>query len=100
VIEILECVTVKILGVVNCDLQWDSVTIDNVLSEEFFYGSEGYVGDRLRLNPFREVFYHHNGEGVIALCWCEFVDYVNAPPLEGPRWGNQWQRLCWSLGAM
>jgi hypothetical protein len=46
----------------------DAVTTDNILPEECFDGCGGYVGDGLRLNPFREVFHCHDGEGVITLC--------------------------------
>jgi hypothetical protein len=77
VIEILQHVTVKILGVVNCDLLWDSIAIDNVLPENFFDCHGGCIGDRLWLNPFCEVFHCHNAKGVIAL-WVEFADNVDA----------------------
>jgi hypothetical protein len=66
----------------------------------FFDGRGGNVDDRLCLNPFSEVFHCHNGESVIALCRSEFANNVDAPPLQGPRWGNQLRRLCWGFGAM
>jgi hypothetical protein len=66
--EILEHATIKILGIINYDLLWNSIATDDVLPEEFFDGHRGYVGDRLHLNPLREVFDCHDGEGVIALC--------------------------------
>jgi hypothetical protein len=83
-IEMLEHATVKIFGIVDCDLLWDSIATDDVLLEEFLNGCGGYVGDELRLNPLSEVFYYHYGEGVVSLCWHEFANDVNAPPLEGP----------------
>jgi hypothetical protein len=79
--EILEHVTVDVLGIINCDLLWDAIMTDNVLLEEFFDSSRGYVGDRLRLNPFHEILNYHNGEGIIAMRWGELADCVNAPPL-------------------
>jgi hypothetical protein len=49
--------------------------------------------DRLRLNPFKEIFHYHNGKGVIALRWGEFANNIDASLLEGPRWGNQLRSL-------
>jgi hypothetical protein len=98
--EVHEYVAVKVHGIVDHDLLWDVITADNVLPEEFFDSCGRYVGDRLRLNPFHEVLHCHNGEGVIALHWGEFADYVDAPMLQRPRWGDQLRRLCWGLGAM
>jgi hypothetical protein len=40
VAEIHEHVTVNILGVVNCDLLWDSITTDNVLPKFFLMVAE------------------------------------------------------------
>jgi hypothetical protein len=37
------------------------------------YGCGGYVGNRIRFNPL--------GEAVIFLCWREFANDVDAPPL-------------------
>jgi hypothetical protein len=89
VAEILEHVTVKVHGIVDRDLLQEAITTDDVLSEEFFDSCGGYVGDGLCLNPFCEILYCHNGEGIIALRWSELADYVDAPPLQRPRWGNQ-----------
>jgi hypothetical protein len=94
VTKIPEHVTVKVFGIVNCDLLWDSVTTNNVLLEKKFNGHGGYVGDGLRLDPFHEIFYCHNGEGVFTLRVGEFANNVNAPPLQRPRWGDQLRRLC------
>jgi hypothetical protein len=52
--EILEHGTIKILGVVNYDLLWNSVATDDVLPEEFLNGGRGYVGNRLRFDPHGE----------------------------------------------
>jgi hypothetical protein len=87
--EILEHVTVKILGIVNCDLLWDSVTTNDVLPEFFFDCLRGYIGDGLRLDPFHEVFHRHYGEGVVALRWGEFANDVNAPSLQRSGWSDQ-----------
>jgi hypothetical protein len=51
VVEILEHATIKILGVVNCDLLRNSVMANDVMLEIFLYGCRGYIGDRLRLDP-------------------------------------------------
>jgi hypothetical protein len=67
--KILEHRVVKILGIIDCDMLWDTVTIDDVWTEEFFYGCEAYISHWLRLDPFHEVLDGHDGEGVIALCW-------------------------------
>jgi hypothetical protein len=61
VIEILEHAVVKVLGVVDFDLLRNSIATDNVLPKDFFDGHRGYVGDKLRLNPLREVFHCHDG---------------------------------------
>jgi hypothetical protein len=57
--------------------------------QKFFNGRRGYVGDRLHLDPFHEIFHCHNGKGVIALRWGEFANNVDAPPLQRSRWGDQ-----------
>jgi hypothetical protein len=88
-VEILAHATIKILGVVNCDLLWNSIVIDGILSEEFLDGHRGYIGDGLCFNPLGEIFYCYNGEGVVSLWWHEFANDVDAPPLQGPRWGDQ-----------
>jgi hypothetical protein len=36
VAEILEHATIKILGIVDCDLLWNSVVTDDILPEEFW----------------------------------------------------------------
>jgi hypothetical protein len=89
VVKIIEHVTVKVFGVVNCDLLQDYIAIDNILPEKLFDGCGGYVGDGLGLNPFCEVFHCHDGKGIISLRWGEFVDYVDALALQRQRWGDQ-----------
>jgi hypothetical protein len=87
VIDILEHATIKILSIVDCDLLWNSIATDDVLLEEFLDGHDCYVGDGLHLDPLGEVFYFHYGEGVVSLCWREFANDIDAPPLYGPGWG-------------
>jgi hypothetical protein len=55
--EILEHGTIEIPGIVNGDLLWNSIALDDVLPEEFLDGGGGYVGNRFCLNPFGEVLY-------------------------------------------
>jgi hypothetical protein len=93
VVEILEHAAVKVLSVVNYYLLRNSIVTNDVFLEEFFDGRRGYVGDGLRLNPLCEVFQYHDGEDVVALCWLEFDNDINAPPLQGRRWGDQLRRL-------
>jgi hypothetical protein len=69
VAKILEHDTVKILGVVDCDLLWDSISTDDVLPKEFLDGCGGYVGNGLRFNPLCELLHCYNCESVISLCW-------------------------------
>jgi hypothetical protein len=52
-------------------------------------GSGGYVGDGLHFNPFGEVFYCDDSEGVVSLCRCMFINNVDTPPMQGLGWGNQ-----------
>jgi hypothetical protein len=85
--EILEHVAIKVFGIVNRDLLRDTVMIDDILPE-LFDGCKGYVGDRLRLNPFHEILGCHNGDVVIVMRYVELVDYVNAPSLKRPRWSD------------
>jgi hypothetical protein len=66
--ETLEHGTFKILGIVNRDLLWNSIAIDDVVSEEFLNGGGGCVGDRLRFNPFGEVLHCDYSEIVVSLC--------------------------------
>jgi hypothetical protein len=89
VTEIIEHDTIKILGIVDCDLLRNSIAIDDVLSEEFLDGCGGYVGYRLRFNPFGEVFHCDNDESVVSLCWCKFTHDIDAAPLQGLGWGYQ-----------
>jgi hypothetical protein len=99
-VEIFEDATIKILGVVNCGQLWNSVATDNILLEEFLDGGGGYIGDGLHFDPLDEVFDSYDGEGVVSLCWREFANDIDVPPLQGPRWGDQLRKLCWRLGAM
>jgi hypothetical protein len=98
--EIPEHGTVKILGVVDHDLLWDSIVTNDVLPEEFFDGSRDYVGNGLRFNPFGEVLHCDYGKIVVSLYWCKFTHDVDAPSLQGSRWGDQLRGLCGSLGVM
>jgi hypothetical protein len=100
VIEILEPGTIKILGIIDGDLLWNSIETYDVLLEEFLDGGRGYIGYRLRFNPFGEIFYYDDSESVVSLCWCKFTHDIDAPSLQGPRWGNQLQRLHGNLAAM
>jgi hypothetical protein len=77
--EILEHVTIKVLGIVDRDLLWDAIMTDNVFPKEVFDSSGVYVGDGLHLNSFHKILDYPNGEGVIALCWGELDNYVDAP---------------------
>jgi hypothetical protein len=77
--EILEHVTIKVLGIVDRDLLWDAIMTDNVFPKEVFDSGGVYVGDGLHLNSFRKILDYPNGEGVIALCWGELDNYVDAP---------------------
>jgi hypothetical protein len=81
--EILEHGTVKIIGVVNRDLLWNSISTDDVLPKEFLNGGGGYVGDKLRFNQFGEVLHYDYSESVVSLCWCKFTDNGDAPSLQG-----------------
>jgi hypothetical protein len=89
VVEILEHVTVKVLDIVDRDFLRDAIMAYDVLLEFFFDSCRGYVGDGLHLNPFHEVLHCHNGKSIVDLRWGEFVDYIDAPPLQRPRWGAQ-----------
>jgi hypothetical protein len=97
--KILEHSTIKILGVVDHDLLWNSVATDDVLPEEFLNGGRCYVGNRLCFNPLCEVLHRDYSESILSLCWCKFTNDVDAPSLQGPRCGDQ-LRLCRSFGAM
>jgi hypothetical protein len=69
-IEIIEHSTIKILYVVDYDLFWNSIMIDDVLPEEFLDGHGGYVGDGIRLDPLGEVLYCHYGDYVCPQYRC------------------------------
>jgi hypothetical protein len=66
--EILEHDTIKILGIVDCDLLWNSIATDDVLPEEFWDDDRGYVGNMLRFNPFGEVLNCDYSESIVSLC--------------------------------
>jgi hypothetical protein len=66
--KILEHSTIKILGVVNHDLLWNSIATNDVLLEEFLNGGGGYVGNRLRFNPLGEVLHCNYSKSVVSLC--------------------------------
>jgi hypothetical protein len=52
--------------------------------KKFFVDYGAYTIHRLRFNPLGKVLNHDDGEGVIALCRCEFADDIDAPALQGP----------------
>jgi hypothetical protein len=83
-IEILEHVIVKLLGIINGDFSWDTIVVDDLFPEKFFDGCGAYVCDRLCHDPLCEIFNCDNGESVVALSWSLLADYVNAPSLKGP----------------
>jgi hypothetical protein len=87
--EILEHGTIKILGVVDSDLMWNSIATDVVLPEELLDGGRGYIGNRLCFNPFGEILHCDYGESVVSLCCYKFTNDVDALPLQGPRLGIQ-----------
>jgi hypothetical protein len=66
--EILEHGTIKILDIINSDLLWHSIATDDVLLEEFLDGGRGYVGNRLRFNPFGELFHCNHDKSVVSPC--------------------------------
>jgi hypothetical protein len=55
VAEILEHCIIKKLGIIDFDVLWDAIAVDDILTEEFSDGCGAYVYDRLHLNPFCEV---------------------------------------------
>jgi hypothetical protein len=64
--KILEHCTVKILGIVNCDMSGNTIETNDILPKELFDDCGAYVCDRFCLNPLREVLDCHNGEGTIS----------------------------------
>jgi hypothetical protein len=52
--------------------------------KKFLVDYGAYTIHRLRFNPLGKVLNHDDGEGVIALCRCEFADDIDAPALQGP----------------
>jgi hypothetical protein len=87
VTEILEHAAIEVLSVVDCDLLQNSITVDDILPEEFLYSCQGHIGGGVRFDPLGEVFHRYNGESVISLCESEFSNDINASPLQWPRWG-------------
>jgi hypothetical protein len=81
--KIIEHSSIKILGIVDRDLLWNSVTIDDVLPEEFLNGGEGYVGNELRFNPLGEVLHCDYSKSVVSLCWCKFTNDDDAHRCRG-----------------
>jgi hypothetical protein len=69
--KILEHGTIEIVGIIDSDLLRNSIAIDDALPEEFLDRGGGYIGYKLRFNPFGEVFHYDNGESVVSLCWCK-----------------------------
>jgi hypothetical protein len=66
--EVLEHVTIKILGNVDLDLLWNSIATDDALPKEFLDSGRGYVSNRFRFNPFGEVLHYDYSESVVSLC--------------------------------
>jgi hypothetical protein len=89
VAKFFEHCTIEIFSIIDGDLLRDSVTTNDALLGEFLDGGGGYLSYMFHFDPFSEVLYCDNGEGVIPLCWCEFVDDIDAPLLQGPGWGYQ-----------
>jgi hypothetical protein len=44
-------------------------------------GHRGYVGGWLRFDPLGKILYCYDGEGVVSLCYREFANDIDAPPL-------------------
>jgi hypothetical protein len=84
VTEILEHCAVEVLGVIDYNLLRNPVAADDDLLEMFLDGCGTYISYDLCLNPHGKVLDCNDGEGVIGLCRCEFVDDINAPALQGP----------------
>jgi hypothetical protein len=99
--EIIEHGTVKILGIVDCDLLWNSIATVDVLPKEFLNGGGGYVGNKLHFNTFGEVLHYDYSESVVSLCWCKFTNNIDAPSL--PRMGRSTAKAArepWSDGRI
>jgi hypothetical protein len=77
VVEIIEYATIEVLSVVDCDLLWNSVVIDDILPEEFLDCRRGYIGDMLRLDPLGEIFRYHDGEDIVSLSRREFMTRIS-----------------------
>jgi hypothetical protein len=86
VTEIFEHCAIKILGVIDRNLLRNFIAIDDVLLEIFLDGCGAYISYGLHFDPLGKVLSRDDGEGVIALCLCEFADDIDAPALQGPRW--------------
>jgi hypothetical protein len=82
--EILEHITIKILGIIDGDLPRSAVTTDDVLPQKFLDGGGDYICYWFRFNPFGEALDCDNGECVVSLCWCKFSHDIDAPPLQEP----------------
>jgi hypothetical protein len=82
--EILEHGAIEILGVVDGYLLRDSLMTDDILPNKLLNSGGGYVGYRLRFNPFGEILDHDNGKGVVSLGWCQFAHDVDDPLLQWP----------------
>jgi hypothetical protein len=79
----------QILGIIDYNLLRNPVAADDVLPEKILDGCGAYISHGLRFNPLGKVLDRDDGEGVIALCRCEFADDINAPALQGPQWSYQ-----------
>ena len=60
--EFSEVLVVKLLVVVDFQLEWDSEPADNVLLKEFLRGLCCYCGDCSALDPFGKIFDGDEGE--------------------------------------
>jgi hypothetical protein len=57
----------ELFCIADRDCSRDTKMTDDVLLEKFLDCRRACVGDRLRFNPFGEIFNCYNGEDVIAL---------------------------------
>jgi hypothetical protein len=59
-VEILEHCVVEVFCVVDYNASRDTIAVDDILPEEFFYCCRAYIGERLHLYPLHEIFDCHN----------------------------------------
>jgi hypothetical protein len=71
---------------VDCFVSGYAVSAYDVLLEQFFDWRRAHIGEQLSFYLFWKLLHRYYYEGVIALCWGQLFDDVDAPPLQGPRW--------------